>query len=124
MVAHNRFPRPSLVFLDGDQTAAPGCHILPGDDAPERVVFADLDAAGWPDVAARLGRGAGETIDALKKSMTLQNHHDWVRQAADELVVGSEILWQALASAWAASCATPAQVEGISQLVADALAGG
>lgn len=122
MVAHNRFPRPSLVFLDGDQAAAPGCHLLPGDDAPERIVFADLDAAGWPGVAARLGRGAGETIDALRRSMTLQNHHDWVRQAADDLVLGTEILWQAMASAWATSCATPEQIQVVSQAVADALA--
>jgi predicted ATPase len=34
-----RFPRPSIVFLDGDQPSAPGCEILPGQDAPERVVF-------------------------------------------------------------------------------------
>ena len=39
MVSAGRFPRPSLVFLDGDQERTPGCLLLPGDDAPERVVF-------------------------------------------------------------------------------------
>lgn len=123
MVANNRFPRASLVFLDGDQSASPGCIILPGEDAPERVVFEGLDESGWPDVAPRIGRGAGETIDALKRSMLLQNHHDWVRQASDELVLGSEILWQALASAWVSNCASDDQVQAVSQAVSDALGG-
>src|SRR3984893_9841590 len=35
MVAEKRFPRPSCVFLDGDQSEAIGCNLLPGDDAPE-----------------------------------------------------------------------------------------
>ena len=42
MAHHGRFPRPSVVFLDGDQEAADGCILLPGDEAPERVVFKDL----------------------------------------------------------------------------------
>jgi hypothetical protein len=37
LMAHQkRFPRPSVVFLDGDQSAAEGCQILPGEEAPER----------------------------------------------------------------------------------------
>lgn len=42
MVTAKRFPRPSLVFLDGDQAESDGCIILPGGDAPERVVFEAL----------------------------------------------------------------------------------
>jgi hypothetical protein len=42
MVQAKRFPRPSLVFLDGDQPPSPGCILLPGGDAPERVVFEAL----------------------------------------------------------------------------------
>ena len=36
MAVQNRFPRPSFVFLDGDQGIAPGCMNLPGDEAPEQ----------------------------------------------------------------------------------------
>jgi hypothetical protein len=39
MIDQDRFPRPSLVFLDGDNEPTIGCIILPGGDAPERVVF-------------------------------------------------------------------------------------
>jgi AAA ATPase domain len=105
MANQNRFPRKSLVFLDGDQEAAPGCIVLPGDDAPERVVFEGLQVAGWPGVAPRIGRSPAETIDALNAAMALANHHDWVKSAADRLTLGGEILWQALASAWATQCA-------------------
>lgn len=121
MASQKRFPRPSLVFLDGDQEKAPGCIILPGDDAPERVVFADLQKKDWPEVAARIGRGAAETIDALNASMSLTNHHDWVKAAGDRLTLGGDILWQALASAWASNCATTEQLQSISQPVRDAL---
>jgi hypothetical protein len=50
MVAQNRFPRPSLVFLDGDNAEAPGCILLPGQDAPEQVVFKTLKSKNWPSM--------------------------------------------------------------------------
>jgi hypothetical protein len=42
MVRQKRFPRPSVVFLDGDQDVSEGIYVLPGDDAPEQIVFDDL----------------------------------------------------------------------------------
>jgi hypothetical protein len=121
MASQNRFPRPSLVFLDGDQAEAPGCIILPGEDAPEQIVFQALQAAGWPDVAKRVGRGAAETIDSLNASMSLANHHDWVRVAADRLTLGGDILWQALASSWATNCATQEELRSVAEPVRDGL---
>ena len=122
MASQNRFPRPSLVFLDGDQAPASGCIVLPGEDAPERVVYDGLQMAGWPSVAERIGRSPAETIDALNGAMTLSNHHDWVKFSADRLTLGGDILWQALASSWAFNVATRDQIELISQPVRDALA--
>ena len=88
MASQGRFPRPSVVFLDGDQAAAPGCTILPGEDAPERVIFENLQSVNWPDVADRVGRSPSETIDALNTSMALSNHHDWIAFAGDRLTLG------------------------------------
>ena len=45
-----RFARPTTVFLDGDQDHARGCILLPGSDAPERVVFQRLKQANWKDL--------------------------------------------------------------------------
>jgi len=97
----NKFPRPSLVFLDGDQSPSDGCILLPGGDAPERIVFEGLLSKSWQDVASRLSRSASEVIDSCTSAMTLADHHDWVRYAGDRLVVGGEVLWQILSSEWA-----------------------
>jgi len=121
MASQKRFPRPSLVFLDGDQAGAPGCIVLPGEDAPERIVFEELQKSEWPGVSERIGRRPSEAIDALNAAMTMTNHHDWIKVAADRLTLGSEILWQALSSSWAAACATAEQKQVVSQPVRDAL---
>lgn len=121
MASQKKFPRASLVFLDGDQSTAPGCILLPGEDAPERVVFEKLKEVSWSKVADRIGRQPSETIDALNASMTLSNHHEWVSHSADKLGLGGEILWQALASLWASLCANPSELRSISEPVSDAL---
>lgn len=101
MAAQNRFPRPTCVFLDGDNDAAPGCFVLPGEDAPERVVFEDLRGAAWGEVWARIGRDIATVSDACSAAMLLGDHHDWVRVAANQLRCGGDILWQAMCAEWA-----------------------
>lgn len=118
------FPRPTVVFLDGDQDNAPGCNILPGDDAPERVVFEALKKVNWIGVHERIGRSASETIDALNRSMTLNNHHDWIKYAADELVIGTDVLWQATCAAWMTHCTSPVVLGDICTPIKDALNAG
>jgi hypothetical protein len=103
MVSQKRFPRPSLVFLDADQESATGCHLLPGDDAPERVVFAELKVKNWANVAQRIGRPPSEVIDALDSAMTKTDHHEWIADAANRLVLGGNELWRALCSCWIAN---------------------
>lgn len=123
MASQQRFPRPSVVFLDGDQVAAAGCNLTPGDDAPERVVFEGLQRQGWPDVALRIGRSTAETVDALTRAMTLTDHHDWLGDAADRLLTGSEILWQAMSASWCARSAVVSERDQIVQPISDALEG-
>jgi predicted ATPase len=111
MAREKRFPRPSVVFLDGDQDKSEGIYVLPGEDVPEHVVFEGLKAKNWPDIAERLGRSPSAVIDALNKAMTLANHHDWIQTAADSLFVGTSHLWQAMSAAWIAHCADVTQRE-------------
>lgn len=103
MVSKNCFPRPSCVFLDGDQEMAVGCHILPGEDAPERVVFTGLDARKWEGIAEHIGRTYSEVADSCKKAMTYPDHKSWVRMVADTIVVSTDGLWEALCYCWVAS---------------------
>lgn len=102
MVQNHRFPRPTRVFLDGDQGAANGCIVLPGGDAPERVVFAKLQRENWRSVWSRVARDIAMLSDACARAMLLADHHAWVRSAANELMCGSDVLWQAMCSEWAA----------------------
>ena len=51
MVDKKRFKRPTCVFLDGDSPAMPGCTLLPGDDAPEQVVFKTLKPKLWGNMS-------------------------------------------------------------------------
>ncbi len=123
MVHENRFPRPTLVYLDADQASGKGCQLLPGDDAPERVVFNGLKALRWDGVAGRISRPPGETIDALDFAMTKADHHDWVGDATDRLVVGESELWRALCSVWVTKCAAGSDLESVVQLVEDRIEG-
>ena len=121
MVYNNRFPRASCVFLDGDQDAAQGCIVLPGDDAPERVVFEAMGAGGWYNLAARLGRPHADVADACTTAMTIADHHVWVSTAATKLTVSGSHLWQALCSEWAKNCLDSDDAKAVTQPVEDAI---
>lgn len=122
MVLGNRFPRPSRVFLDGDQASSPGCLNLPGDDAPERVVFDALNHTNWSGVNARVGRPFSDVADACLRAMVRTDHHEWVGDAATALNLSSDILWQAMCAEWAQTLDPQAALR-ITQSVEDALAG-
>jgi hypothetical protein len=107
MIIKKCFPRPSCIFLDGDQAAAPGCNLLPGDEAPERVVFSGLDRFDWQGVAMRIGRTHPNVVDSCRRSMTLNNHKEWLQQAAEKLLIGTDSLWEGLCYCWANSVLSP-----------------
>lgn len=86
----DKFPRPSCVYLDGDMKVAPGCILLPGDDAPERVIFRELADRDWLNLWARIGRDISSVMDECNKAMTLGDHHDWVTSAAEAFPLSLE----------------------------------
>jgi predicted ATPase len=123
MVAGNRFPRPSCIFLDGDEGTAVGCLNLPGDDAPERVVFEALQSRSWAEVNTRVGRSYAQVADSCTRAMALTDHHDWVRFAASALTLGGDTLWQAMCAEWAKTCFPGDDAKAIAQAVEDVLIG-
>jgi hypothetical protein len=62
-------------------------------------------------------------LDARNNAMTLSNHHDWVKQPAQTLTLGGDILWQAMCSAWVEHCVNPDEANATAQAVADTLHG-
>jgi predicted ATPase len=121
MVHQNRFPRKSIVFLDGDQETTEGCLRLPGDDAPERVVFEALKKIGWQGVAARINRKHVDLVDASESAMTATNHRDWLRLMANQIIIGGHELWRAMCIVWAAECLSKDAASEIVQALDDAI---
>jgi predicted ATPase len=122
MVAEDRFVRPTCVFLDGDNAPAAGCILLPGDDAPERVVYGALKAKRWGNLWSRIARDISLVTDSCVQAMTLADHHDWIRVAANQLMCSGNTLWQAMCAEWAQGLAK-SEAERIVQAVEDALPG-
>ncbi|MBI5637807.1 MAG: AAA family ATPase [Nitrospinae bacterium] len=121
MVAKERFRRPSRVFLDGDSTETDGCILLPGNDAPEQVVFNGLQQIKFGDVWTRIGRDISEVSDAFGSAMTLNDHHDWVTSAANRLLCGGSILWQSMCAEWAKKVLTSAEAVKLIKPIEDVL---
>lgn len=121
MVMGNRFPRPSCVFLDGDEGLVVGCHNLPGEDAPERVVFETLRQKNWLNVHERTGRQYADVADACNKAMALSDHHHWLGQAASNLFLSTEMLWQAMCAEWASNCLDADEAARIAEAVENSL---
>ena len=122
MLAGNRFPRPTCVFVDGDQEAKTGCVALPGGDAPEIVIFSALDGTDWATLHERLNRKYSDVADACKQAMTYGDHHEWVRLSADRLLLSSAVLWQAMCGEWARKCLDRAEAENVITPIEEALA--
>ena len=120
-LAHNRrFRRPTTVFLDGDQDVSLGCTTLPGGDAPERVVFQRLRKENWGHLWTRIGRDIADVSDACSRAMVLQNHHEWLLFAANQLMYGGDVLWQSMCAEWA-SMTTSAEAQYIVDSIQETL---
>ncbi len=122
MVSERRFPRAMGVFLDGDCTEAHGCSILPGQDAPERVIFEDLGGISWGELWMRVVRDISSVTDACSSSMALSDHHDWIQGAANKLMVGKDILWHMMCAEWVKRCLPESDYMRITQYIEDRLA--
>jgi predicted ATPase len=123
MVINKKFKRPTVVVLDGDQDKTPGCVILPGGEAPEIVVFKALQAhqPQWRDVHRRLGRAYPDVADACNRAMLSGDHHGWLQAAAAPLVVGTDLLWQAMCAEWATVLMRPGDATPLVEAVQAAL---
>jgi predicted ATPase len=123
MVTESRFARPTCVYLDGDMDGSPGCYLLPGDEAPEVVVFDALKQTVFQGVDARVGRPYAEVVDACTKAMLTGNHHDWVTTAATEMTLGGDTLWQAMCAQWATAILDKDEAQRLVQPIADLIEG-
>jgi hypothetical protein len=64
-----------------------------------------------------------QVADACNAAMSLTNHHDWVQQAANPLILGGDTLWQAMCAEWANTCAPEQEALQIARVIRDRLEG-
>lgn len=101
-----KLPYKSVAILDGDH-ADPSCLVLPGSVAPERLVYSNLKAKGWPNLSQRFGVGAGTLFTVLDDAMLEPDHHRWNANVGDQILKSSVSVWEVLANEWCKSCLDP-----------------
>lgn len=111
--ANNRLPHRSLGVLDGDMDASQGCVSLPGNDAPERVVFGELRESNWPNLNERFGIGAGTLFNHLEDAMRDPNHHQWPTLVGDLIIKSEQSVWEIMAAEWSRRCLVEAERDRI-----------
>lgn len=60
-------------------------------------------------------------IDDCTRAMTLGDHHDWVKAAANSLKCSGNVLWQAMCAEWAQHILKPEDAKVITQPIEDKL---
>jgi predicted ATPase len=117
-----RLPYKAVAIVDGDH-ADVNCLSLPGTLAPERMVYADLKANGWPNLHNRFGVGAGTLHAALEDAMLEPEHHRWNVKVGDQVLKSSTSVWEILVSEWCKSCLDQEDRKSIAQGIEAAVNG-
>lgn len=94
---HKRMlPQAGIGVLDGDMQPHNGCIIIPGGDAPEKVVYKELKQNNWENLDNRFGIGAGTLFDILDEAILLPDHHDWNSYVGDKVKKSKSNVWNIL----------------------------
>jgi hypothetical protein len=123
LVHEEKLGNPALCVLDADETAAPGCILLPGASAPEVDVFGALGQADWQPLAERLAVGAGPLREAVSDALHLEDHHMWAGHIADSLggTLTRRRVWEEVAEYYARTLVEPPVRQRFVDEIKDAL---
>jgi predicted ATPase len=91
LASEGKLPQPGLGILDGDQEIKTGCIKLPGDQAPEQVVFLALRAVNWGRLHERFGVGAGSLHAYLEDAMLSPSFHSWPERVGDKILTHKSV---------------------------------
>jgi hypothetical protein len=103
LAATQKLPYKALAVLDGDDTDA-NCVQLPGNSAPEKVVFEGLKARNWAQLHARFGVGAGDLHTYLDDAVLDSDFHRWPSKVGDRIVKSGVSVWETMATEWCKEC--------------------
>lgn len=113
-----KLPYKSIAILDGDH-ADSHCKNLPGQLAPEKVVYSELKEKGWPNLPQRFGIGAGTLFTILDDAMLEPDHHKWNAKVGDQILKSSVSVWEVLANEWCKSCLDLEIGKALTQAISD-----
>lgn len=99
-----KFPNKSWVILDGDMEDSKGCFKLPGQEAPERVVFEELKKKSWVSLKDKFGIGPGDLFAYLEEAIQEEDHHLWCSKVGDRIMKSRDSVWESLVQAWVINC--------------------
>jgi predicted ATPase len=114
-----KLPYRSAAIVDGDHED-PNCLKLPGKLAPERMVYTELKAKGWPSLPHRFGVGAGTLLTAVEDAMLDPDHHRWNARVGDQILKSSVSVWEVLASEWCKTCLVPEERKALAEAISAA----
>jgi hypothetical protein len=100
----DKLPYESMAFVDGDMDPREGTIELPGNEAPEIVVYSELREADWPNLPERFGIGAGDLFNFLEEAMRNPDCHEWNTTVGDKIRKSGRSVWETLTTEWARSC--------------------
>jgi len=117
----NTLPYPSIGVLDGDNTASDGCIVLPGQDAPEKVIFGGLKQINWGSLDIKFDLGAGRLFGYFETAMLSPDHHEWCIQIGDKIGRSKTSVWEILVQEWISKCIDPQERDDIIDEIRDKL---
>jgi predicted ATPase len=119
MVHQRRFQRPTASILDGDQDPAEGCIVLPGDDAPERVILQAMRSDDLQEIALQLARSPSQLRQEFAHAVTLPDHHAWLHSICDKTALDPRELWAICVRQWLKAHLSQDQQEQFVQALLD-----
>lgn len=121
LAAEGKLPQPGIGVLDGDQADSPGCVKLPGNDAPERVIFLGLRNHNWGNLHDRFGIGAGDLHTYLEDALLNADFHRWPSLVGDRILKSSTSVWETMVTEWCRLCLTDAERDVVVNAIKESL---
>lgn len=116
-----RFPVHAIGVMDADQEPHEACLRLPGTRCPERQVFEDIRDHAVTQFALRIGLALEAVLDALGRTMSLMDPHQWPSQLARLLGLTNVYLWETMTQVWAKECVAANEIRDFVQPIRDML---
>lgn len=113
---NGKLPYNSISIVDGDKAnECPHCISLPGDLAPERMIFTGLKALNWNKLDERFGIGAGSLFKYFEDAMLLPDHHEWTTKVGDKIKQSCDIVWNIMTDEWCKQCMSEDEINSFIQ---------